>query len=296
MRHFIDIDDVTDSELEEILELSEKENLDAVLERQSVALLFQKPSTRTRHSSEAAVVQLGGHPVYTRPEEIGIDERETAEDIAKTLSGYHSIIAARVFQHSILERMAAASKVPVINLLSDSSHPIQTLADLLTIRQVFGKLNGINIAYIGDANNVAYSLAVGANMCGANFVISHPEVYGFDTNTQEQFISKKIEIHSVSNPVDVIKDADVIYTDAWYSMGQEDEKEIRTQAFKNHQINEMLMKQAKYNAIFMHCLPAHRGYEVTDEVLDGHQSKIWEQAENRMHTMRGLLYFLKNNG
>lgn len=291
-RHFLEIDDLSPEELVDVLNRSEIGNPPPYLTRQSVALLFEKPSTRTRHSIEAAVTQLGGNSVYTRPEEVGIDVRETAEDISRTLSAYHSAIAARVFEHTILERMASVSKVPVINLLSNESHPVQTLADLLTIRQEFGSLKGKKIAFVGDACNVAFSLAIGATMVGANFVVAHPEKYGFDVNDNLKFASRNIQIESTTKCEMAVSNADVIYTDSWYAMGQEDEAEQRRVDFIDYQVNDDLMKLAPEHAIFMHCLPAHRGEEATNSVLDGPQSRIWQQAENRLHSMRGLLSVL----
>ncbi|HQZ15188.1 MAG TPA: ornithine carbamoyltransferase, partial [Acidimicrobiia bacterium] len=280
------------SDLAEILERSKSDSLNEVLSKKTAALLFQKPSLRTRHSLEAAIAALGGHPVYTRPEEVGIDERETAEDIARSLSQYHAIIAARVFEHSILERMASVSNVPIINLLSNSSHPVQTLADLLTIKQEFGSIENKNIVYIGDANNVSYSLAFGTVMSGASFTISHPKDFPFSVEQIEKFKSNNIDFNFIENPSEAVKQADVIYTDAWYSMGQEDEASIRQAAFTPYQVNQELLDCAPEHAIFLHCLPAHRGQEVTSEVLDGSQSRIWAQAQNRMHSMRGLISFL----
>jgi ornithine carbamoyltransferase len=294
-KHFIDIENLSSDDLEEILERSQRHNLEKVMEHKTAALLFQKPSLRTRHSLEAAVVQLGGHPVYTRPEEVGIDERETAEDIAKSLSGFHSLIAARVFEHSILERMANVSSVPVINLLSNSSHPVQTLADLLTIKQEFGTLENKNVVYFGDANNVSYSLAFGTVMSGATFAISHPKDFPFSPTQIEKLKAHNIDFTYFEDPQEAAKNADVIYTDAWYSMGQEDEASIRQAAFSSYQVNQELIDSAPEHTIFMHCLPAHRGQEATDEVLDGKQSRIWQQAQNRMHSMRGLISFLLEN-
>ena len=291
-KHFIDIENVSADDLEDIFERAQSNSLKEVLAKKTAALLFQKPSTRTRHSLEAAVVQLGGHPVYTRPEEVGIDERESAEDIAKTLSQYHGVIAGRVFEHSILERMSSVSSIPVINLLSNSSHPVQTLADLLTIQQEFGSLKDKNIVYIGDANNVSYSLAFGTVMAGANFSISHPKDFPFSPEQLENFASKNIKYNFFEEPQKAVFNASVIYTDAWYSMGQEDEASIRQTAFAPFQVNQELLDCAPDQAIFMHCLPAHRGQEATSEVLDGSQSRIWQQAQNRMHSMRGLLSFL----
>lgn len=291
-QHFLEIDDLTVEELNDVLNRSEIDNPPPCLTRQSVALLFEKPSTRTRHSIEAAITQLGGNAVYTRPEEVGIDTRETAEDIARTLSGYHTAIAARVFDHEVLERMASVSKVPVINLLSNDSHPVQTLADLLTIKQEFGELKGKRIAFVGDACNVAFSLAIGAHMVGAEFIIAHPENYGFDANAELKFAARNIQIEETASAEKAVENADVIYADSWYAMGQEDQAAQRRQDFAKYQVNDDLMFNAPEHAIFMHCLPAHRGEEVTNSVLDGSQSRIWQQAENRMHSIRGLLSVL----
>jgi ornithine carbamoyltransferase len=291
-RHFLEVDDLSAEELEEVLKRSDQNRESACLHNRTFGLLFEKPSLRTRHSMEAAVTQLGGHPVYTRPEEVGIDERESAEDIARTLMGYHAGIAARVFQHSKLERMANVSEVPIINLLSDESHPVQTLADLLTIQECFGQLKDLTIAFIGDANNVAHSLAIGASMVGAKFICSHPEEYGFSEYAQKSFASRNVDVEEIVDPIQAATIADVIYADAFFSMGQESEKEERHEAFQNYQINDALMTATKDSTIFMHCLPAHRNFEVTDAVLDGSQSRIWQQAHNRLHSMRGLLSFL----
>lgn len=291
-QHFLEIDDLTVEELDDVLNRSEIDNPPPCLTRQTIALLFEKPSTRTRHSIEAAITQLGGNAVYTRPEEVGIDERETAEDISRTLSGYHSAIAARVFDHEVLERMATVSKIPVINLLSNDSHPVQTLADLLTIKQEFQELKGKKIAFIGDACNVAFSLAIGSQMVGADFVIAHPQNYGFDANAQLKFAARNIEIESTFDPVKAVEKADIVYADSWYAMGQEEQATQRKEDFAKFQVNDDLMFNAPEHAIFMHCLPAHRGEEVANSVLDGPQSRIWKQAENRMHSIRGLLSVL----
>lgn len=291
-QHFLEIDDLTIEELTDVLNRSEIDNPLPCLTRQTIALLFEKPSTRTRHSIEAAITQLGGNSVYTRPEEVGIDTRETAEDISRTLSGYHSAIAARVFDHEVLERMSSVSKIPVINLLSNDSHPVQTLADLLTIKQEFKDLKSKNIAFIGDACNVAFSLAIGAHMVGANFVIAHPQDYGFDANAELKFATRNMAVQSTPDPVKAVEKADVIYADSWYAMGQEEQAQQRREDFAKFQVNDDLMFSAPEHAIFMHCLPAHRGEEVTNSVLDGPQSRIWKQAENRMHSIRGLLSVL----
>ena len=292
VKHFVEIDDLNIADLNEILNRSEVTDLEQVLKGKSVAILFEKPSSRTRHSMENAIVQLGGNSIYIRPEETGIDERESAEDVARTLGLYNAAIAARVFSHSKLVRMASASKVPIINLLSDETHPIQTLADLLTMKQIFNNIEKINISYIGDPNNVSRPLAIALNMFGNTLNLSHPKGYDFHERDLIKFKSSGIKVNVIHDPKAAAKNADVIYSDAWYSMGQEDQKVQRVRDFKEFQINSELMGLANDNAVFMHCLPAHRGLEVTDDVLDGPQSVVWKQAENRMHTARGLLSYL----
>jgi ornithine carbamoyltransferase len=281
-RHFLEVDDLTPHELTTVLDLAELPSPPRVLEGRGVALLFEKPSARTRHSSEMAVVQLGGHPVSARGDEVGLDRRETAEDVARTLACYHAAIAARVYEHSKLERMAAVVDVPVINLLSDRSHPCQVLADLLTIRQVLGSVAGRTIAYVGDGNNMARSLAVGGALAGADVRVASPAGYELLDTTAEV----------TNDPRTAVKGADVVYTDVWASMGQEDEAQVRRSAFAGFTVDDELLAHAAPGAIFLHCLPAHRGEEVTAAVLEGSRSHIWRQAENRMHALRGLLLFL----
>jgi ornithine carbamoyltransferase len=278
-KDLLDVDNLTADELTAVLDLAEQPSPPPVLAGRGVALLFEKPSARTRHSSELAVVQLGGHPVTARGEEVGLDMRETTEDVARTLACYHAAIAARVFDHSKLERMAGAVDVPVINLLSDRAHPCQALADLLTIRQVLGPLAGRTIAYVGDGNNVARSLAVAGALAGAEVRIASPPGYELAGTSAEV----------TNDPVAAVKGADVVYTDVWASMGQEEEAAARRQTFAGFTIDGALMEHAAPGAIFLHCLPAHRGEEVTADVLEGPRSQIWRQAENRMHAFRGLL-------
>jgi ornithine carbamoyltransferase len=295
LKHFLEIDDLDKNEILEVLRLSENTKNNKLLAQKSVALLFEKPSTRTRHSVENAILQLGGNSIYVRPEETGIDERESAQDVARTLGLYNCAIAARVFSHEKLERMASASNVPVINLLSDDTHPVQTLADLLTIKQHFGNFEDIKVAYIGDPNNVARPLAIALAMFGNKLRIAFPKGYDFHDRDVEKFKSSKVDMNIFDKAIEAATNADVIYTDAWYSMGQEDQKEKRIKDFADYQINSELMSLANKNAIFMHCLPAHRGLEATDYVLDCEQSVIWQQAENRMHTIKGLIEFLCSN-
>jgi ornithine carbamoyltransferase len=283
-RHFLEIDDLSADELSEVLDLSERpiDALPKVLAGRGVAVLFEKPSARTRNSVEMAVVQLGGHPVTIRGEEVSLDVRESTEDVTRTLACYHSALAARVFEHSKLERMAAVSSVPVVNLLSDRTHPIQALADLLTVRQAFGGLSGRTLAYVGDGNNMARALAIAAPIVGMKMRIASPPGYELQGT----------EVELAADPVSAVAGADVVYTDVWTSMGQEAEAAARNQAFAGFIVDDALMSHASPDAIFLHCLPAHREQEVATSVIDGPRSRVWQQAENRMHTTRGLLSFL----
>lgn len=292
LRHLLEVDDLSADELLQVLDLSGDPNPPKALEGKGMALLFEKPSARTRHSMEMAVVQLGGHPVSIAGGEVGIDQRESAEDIARTLACYHAAIGARVFDHTVVERMAAVSSVPVVNMLSDQAHPLQALADLLAVKQVFGEISGCRIAYIGDPNNVSRSLAIGAGLAGAEFVMASPPGYRFDAADLNRIAGSGRAVEVVEDPVRAVDGAHVVYTDVWVSMGQEAESAEKMDAFAGrYTVDERLMSRAAPDAIFLHCLPARRGLEVTDEVLDGPQSRIWPQAENRMHAARGLLAF-----
>ena len=268
----------------EILELSERADLGAPLAGKGVALVFQKPSARTRNSTEMAAVQLGAHPVYIRNEEVSLGTRETAEDVARTLACYHAIIAARVMDHRDLVAMADVVEIPVLNLLSDRDHPLQALADLLTVRQLLGRLEGARIAYIGDAdNNVARSLAQACVLVGAELTLASPAAYALSDAPSE--------VRQVVDPAEAVAGAEIVYTDVGVSMGQDDEAEVRRRAFADYQVNAALMAKSD-NAFFLHCLPAHRGEEVTDAVMESPQSAVWRLAENRMHTARGALAWL----
>jgi ornithine carbamoyltransferase len=295
-RHLLEVDDLTPDELTHVLDLAERTDLPPVLAGRGVALLFEKPSLRTRSATEMAVVQLGGHPISLRAEEVGLDVRETAEDIARVLAGHHAVIAARVFEHSKLERMAAVSSVPVVNLLSDLAHPMQALADLLTIRQHFGDLAGRAIAYVGDGNNVARSLAIAAAMVGAEVRLGCPSGYQCPDVDVDRVRSLGGTVVVAERPEEAVEGADVVYTDVWASMGQEAEAPARRQAFEGFTVDARLMAAASPKGIFLHCLPAHRGEEVAVEVLEGEQSQVWRQAENRMHAARGLLAHLLDGG
>lgn len=291
-RHLLEIDDLTPEELVDVLDASERRKPPPVLSGRGVALLFEKPSNRTRNATEMAVVQLGGHPIAIRSEEVGIDVRETAEDVARTLACYHAAIGARVYDHAKLVRMAAVVDVPVVNLLSDDAHPMQALADLLTLRQRFGALAGRSVAWIGDFTNVARSLAVGAAMSGMEVRIASPHGYGPQPHEVDRLAALGGQPLVTTRPDEAASGADAVVTDVWVSMGEEDEAIARRQAFEGFTVDRALMDAAAPAAVFLHCLPAHRGEEVSGEVVDGSQSLVWQEAANRMHVARGLLLWL----
>jgi ornithine carbamoyltransferase len=267
--------------IETVLALSERQDLGRPLAGAGVALVFQKPSARTRNSTEMAVVQLGGHPVYIQKEEVGLGTRESAEDVARTLACYHRIITARVMDHRDLVRMAESVEAPVVNLLSDKEHPLQALADVLTMKQLAGSLSGLRIAYVGDAdNNVARSLAQACVAVGAELVLASPEGYALGDAPDG--------VTQLVDPAEAVRGARFVYTDVWVSMGQDDEAEARRAAFADYSVDEALMAKAD-DAWFLHCLPARRGEEVTHRVMESPKSAVWRQAENRMHTARGAL-------
>jgi ornithine carbamoyltransferase len=291
-RHLLEIDDLSPVELTEVLDLAVAADPPRVLAGRGTALVFEKPSARTRNSMEMAVVQLGGHPVTIRPDEVGLDARESVEDVTRTLQAFHAAIGARVFRHTVLERMAAVARVPVINLLSDQGHPMQALADVLTARQVLGGIAGRRLAYVGDGNNVCRSLVLAAGLAGMEVAVATPEGYGPVAEDVARFRRAGVEPLITTKPEEAVEGADVVYTDAWYSMGQEAEAQERRPVFRPYQVNAELMARAAGGAAFLHCLPAHRGDEVTDEVLDSAASRVWLQAENRMHAARGLLAWI----
>jgi ornithine carbamoyltransferase len=296
-RDFLEVDELSHAELATLLDTMVAWKADGtlvppVLAGRGVALVFQKPSARTRNSGEMAVVGLGGHPITIRHDEISIDVRESAEDVARTLAAYHAIVAARVFDHGVLARMAAVVDVPIVNLLSDRAHPCQALADLLTIRERFGRLEGLRIAYAGDGNNVTASLAFGAALTGMELTVTSPPGYELDDDVVERARNLGGVIDLVADPYDAVKGVDVVYTDTWTSMGEEAEAGLRREAFQGWQVDDALMAVAGPDAVFMHCLPAHRGEEVTDAVLEGPASVVWQQAANRMDAKRALFAFL----
>lgn len=292
-RHLLEVDDLTADELRAVLARAEGTDPQPVLAGTGAALIFEKPSNRTRNSTEMAVVQLGGHPIYLRPEEVDIDGRESAEDVARTLSQFHGVIAARVFDHQVLERMAAVSPVPVVNLLSDRSHPLQALADLLTIEAEFGSFDGRTVTWVGDYSNVARSLGLASALVGMGVRFACPDGYAPPAEDLARFTELGApEVVAEADPLTVVDGVDVVVTDAWYSMGQEAEAAIRRPVFEPYRIDDVVMKAAADDAIFLHCLPAHRGEEVTNEVLDGPQSRVWPEAANRLPAARGALEWL----
>ena len=285
MRHLLAIRDLTPDELRTILGLSSGRP-GILASGEGVALYFEKPSARTRNSMEVAAAQLGLHPVYLQPAELGIGTRESVEDVTRTLACYHRIIAARVFDHALLEQMAALNAAPVLNMLSGTDHPLQALADLKTVDELCGRIAGVKIAFVGDgSNNVARSLAEACDLLDAILTIAAPA--GF------QLENAPPGIIQTDDPVAAVTGADIVYTDTWASMGQEAEAEARRATFAPFQVDEALMVNAP-DAWFMHCLPAHRGEEVTAEVIDGPRSAVWLQAANRMHTARGAMLWLLN--
>ena len=301
MKHFLSLADLTSAELIGLLDLAvvlkaewKKSGNPSYLKGKTLGMIFQKPSLRTRMSFDMAMLHLGGHALYLSPNEISLGQRESVADVARVLSRYVDVIMARVFGHKDVLELARHSRVPVVNGLSDYSHPCQGLADLLTIYERFGKFQGAKVAYIGDGNNVANSLIFGCTLVGADFAIASPigyEITGDVVAKAQAFAGKSgSTLHFSHDPNEAVREADVIYTDVWTSMGQEAETQKRLEVFApRYQINAALVAKAKRNAIVMHCLPAHRGQEITDEVADGPQSALWDQAENRMHAQKAIL-------
>lgn len=268
----------------------------SLLSQRTLALLFEKPSLRTRVSFELAMRQLGGEVLYLSPAEVGLGKRESVADVARVLSRYVDAITARTFSHQTLEELAAATDVPVINALSDLEHPCQALADLLTIFEKKGELDGLTLAYIGDGNNVAHSLMLAASLTGMDFRIAAPAGYQVSETilqrARDYAIANGAEVTCAENPEAVVSDADVVYTDVWVSMGEEAEAARRREVFRGYQVNEALFALAKDDAILMHCLPAHRGEEVSADIIDQPYSVVLDQAENRLHMQKAILAML----
>jgi len=265
----------------------------SLLDGKILALIFEKPSLRTRVSFEVAMRELGGQTIYLSPAEVGLGERESVSDIARVLSRYVDAIAARTFSHHTLEILASYSGVPMINALSDLEHPCQALADLLTIYEKKGELGGLTLSFVGDGNNVAHSLLLAASLTGMNFRIASPADYAVQERilhlAQDYAMASGAEIFCTEEPQLAVSGADIVYTDVWTSMGQEGEAQERRSIFANYQVNSELLSLAKEDAIIMHPLPAHRGEEVAEDILDSPRSVVFDQAENRMHLQKALL-------
>ena len=302
MKNLLTLLDLEPEQVEGLLALAQrlKSRLRAgerepILSGRVLAMLFSKPSLRTRVSFEVGMQQLGGTALYLSPAEVGLGTRESPADVGRVLSRYCDVIMARVFAHADIEAIAAAATVPVINGLSDRFHPCQALADLLTVREAFGGLDGRRIVYVGDGNNVAHSLMVGGALCGAHVSIVHPPGYAPDLEIVQRAegIAVRTDGHvEATEDLGAVDGADVIYTDVWTSMGQEDEAAERRRHFEPYRVDQALVSRAAKTAIVMHCLPAHRGDEITDEVMDGPRSRVFDQAENRLHAQKALLAWM----
>jgi ornithine carbamoyltransferase len=300
MRHILTLLELTPAEIKRIFELSKelKDKLsegirDPVLPGRVQALLFERPSMRTRVSFETAMAHLGGNTMFLG-QDVGWGKREAATDFAQVLGQYVDVIVCRTSDHARLEELARFCTCPVINGLTNLAHPCQALADLYTLDEIHGPLEGKRLAYIGDANNVARSLAVACGKLGVEFAISSPAKYQFDRDFLESLTmaAPDVRVLQTADPSEAVRGAIGVYTDVWTSMGQEAEAAERRKAFANYQVNMALMEQAPEGAVFLHCLPAHRGEEVTDEVIDGHYSAVLVQAANRLHVQKGLLAWL----
>ena len=297
-KDLLSLEKLTSGDIMGLLELSSETKANpekhlSSLKGKILAVVFEKPSLRTRVTFETGIYQLGGHPIYLAPADIKLGERESVKDVARNLERWVDFIAARTFKHATVEGLAANCDIPVINALSDRFHPCQALADLLTLKEKKGELKGLKVAFVGDSNNVAYSLMIGAAKCGTSLTLVHPEGYGPDRKILEFAIGegKKTgsSITATTSIDEGVRDADAVYTDVWVSMGQEAEREKRLRDFKEYQVNSRVFSLAKKEAVFLHCLPAHRGEEVTEEVADGDRSVIYDQAENRLHTTKAIL-------
>lgn len=306
MQHLISLNDLTKEEIYKILDLSQKlkrqqkEGVEHhLLKGKTLGMIFSKSSTRTRVSFEVGMYQLGGYALFLNSSDIQLGRGETIYDTAQVLSRYVDGIMIRTFSHQDVLDLAAYGSIPVINGLTDLMHPCQILADLFTIYEFKGSLEGLKLAYVGDGNNVAHSLLHGCAKVGMDISVASP--IGYECNkdiveeAQEAASISGSQVFLTNNPIEAVVDADVIYTDTWVSMGQESEKEKRISIFMPYQVNKHLFSYAKEDAVFLHCLPAYRGYEVTEEIIDGHQSLVFEEAENRLHVQKAVLAILMDN-
>ena len=307
MKDFLAISDYSPGEIQDLLDLAielktewrEKGN-PPILKGKVLGMIFQKPSLRTRVSFDMAMRHVGGDALYLSPSEIGLGKRESIADVARVLAGYVDAIMARVFEHEHVLELARWSNVPVINGLSDYNHPCQGMADALTIQEKFGNLKGLNVVFVGDGNNVAVSMLHVCTKLGAHFTHTGPK--GYEMNPQAVELARQFAAQSGSqirfhrDPHEAVKGAHVIYTDTWTSMGQEEEAQRRQQVFPPYQVNQELVAEASKDVIVMHCLPAHRGQEITDEVADGSHSVLFPQAHNRLHAQKAILVKLLRTG
>lgn len=298
-KDFISIADFSVDEIDEIFQISlqlkkelKEEKEHQILKNKTLAMIFEKPSLRTRVTFETGMIQLGGHAIYLSPADIQLGKRESIPDVSQNLSRWVDCIMARTFEHSTVTELAKNASIPVINALSDLEHPCQILADFLTIIEHKGKLDGLTFAYVGDSNNVCNSIILFSALHGINLRIASPEGYEPDTSVLDKahkIQTKNFELNVVNEPEPAVNGVDVIYTDVWASMGKENEKKERLKIFADFQVNAELISKAKKDVIILHCLPAHRGEEITDEVIDGPHSVVLDEAENRLHTEKALL-------
>jgi ornithine carbamoyltransferase len=305
LRHCVDLFDLGPDDARELLQRAsnlKREHAEGVraayLPGRTLGLVFEKPSLRTRVSFEAAIAQLGGNAIFLRDKDVGMGKRESIADFARVISQYVDALAVRTFAHGTVEELARHATVPIVNALSDSAHPCQAMADMLTIQEGLGRLEGVSLVFVGDGNNVARSLALASGLLGVQFVLASPPGYEFPEAFREAYHKKfpRVPLVVDHDPNNALIGADVVYTDVWASMGQEHEAEERLKTFAPYQVNEELMSHARPGALFMHCLPAHRGEEVSAEVLDGPRSQVILQAANRLHFQRALLLWLMLEG
>ncbi len=298
-RDLLSITDITPGETSHIIRRAlqmKAEESGAPLRGKKCALLFEKPSLRTRVSFEVGIHELGGYSLYLSPQEVGLGSREPVSDVARVLSGYVDCVIARVFSHAQLEEIAFYATIPVINALSDLEHPCQTIADMLTIAEAKGEMAGRKLAFIGDGNNVARSLCLGLPAVGMSFAIASPPGYALDDASldagRDRAVNEEAEVLSLTDPLEAVRDADLVYTDVWASMGDEAEADVRQRAFQGYTVDPELLAQAKPDANFMHDMPAHYGEEVPSGMLEHPQSVAYQQAHNRLHGQKALLEFL----
>lgn len=291
IRHLVSITDLSKAEILQIIKKAiylKKDKFKPLLKDKTLVMIFEKPSLRTRLSFEIGMTQLGGHAINLGPGDIGLGTRESISDVARVTSSMADIIMARTFKHSVVTELAKYSTVPVINALTDLEHPCQILADLQTVYEEKKRFSGLKIVFVGDSeNNVTHSWALVSRILGINFYTASPLGYRMDRN-----VFKSSNAVELSDPKEAVKDADVIITDTWISMGDEKEEKKRLKVFKSYQVDDNLMKLARRDAIFLHCLPAHRGREVADSIIDGPQSRVFPEAENRLHAQKALILFL----